>query len=250
MIFNTEEYFNKIYDILVNLGGAPENERIPFVYEHLREDYPCNEWRFCGKLGFGGKYRSMRNSVDCYQEDETNERVELIKQMNIELAKAKRPLIYLDLDGVCADFNTEIMKVHPTIFEHEDGDYRSQVIDEIVEADVNIFQRLQPMPGALEAIEYLKEHFDIYFLSTAMWNVPESFTDKRLWLEKHFGDFAKKRLILTHRKDLNIGHFLIDDRLKNGAAEFRGKHIHFGVDPFSDWKTVVAYLKNFVNVNI
>ena len=45
----------------------------------------CDEWRFMGKLGFGGKYRSGTNRVDCYSEDETPERLDLIKQINIKL---------------------------------------------------------------------------------------------------------------------------------------------------------------------
>ena len=90
MLFHTEEYYNKVYDILVNIGGAVETDRIAFVYEHLNAEYPCTEWRFSGKLGFGGKYRSKRNTVDCYQEDETSKRIELIKLMNKELAKIKK----------------------------------------------------------------------------------------------------------------------------------------------------------------
>jgi 5'-nucleotidase len=158
-----------------------------------------------------------------------------------------KKILFIDLDGVIADFNAEIMKVHPTIFEHEDGDYRGKVIDQICESDVRIFRRLPLMEGAYDAINYLQNHFEIYFLSTPMWNVPESFTDKRLWIEEHFGELAKKRLILSHRKDLNLGDFLVDDRLKNGAAEFKGKHIHFGTSEFPDWNSVVLYLNNFLN---
>ena len=35
-------------------------------------------------------------------------------------------------------------------------------------------------------------------------------------------------MIITHRKDLLIGEYLIDDRLANGAEHFRGKLISFG----------------------
>jgi 5'(3')-deoxyribonucleotidase len=76
-----------------------------------------------------------------------------------------------------------------------------------------------------------------------MYDIPESYTDKRLWLEKHYGDLVKKRLILTNRKDLAIGDFLIDDRLKNGSEKFTGELIHFGTKAFPDWQSVVKYLK-------
>jgi 5'(3')-deoxyribonucleotidase len=75
-----------------------------------------------------------------------------------------------------------------------------------------------------------------------MWDIPESYTDKRLWLEKYYGDLAKKRLILTNRKDLAIGDYLIDDRLKNGSEKFKGMFIHFGTKAFPDWESVITFL--------
>lgn len=55
------------------------------------DPYPCTEWRFCGALGFGGKFRNNGNNdnvpyVDCYSEDETSERLEMIKKANIRIA--------------------------------------------------------------------------------------------------------------------------------------------------------------------
>lgn len=75
-------------------------------------------------------------------------------------------------------------------------------------------------------------------------NCPESFTGKKRWLNEHFGEFAKKRLILTHRKDLNLGEFLIDDRITNGVENFNGVHIHFGSSSFPNWKIVEQYFVN------
>lgn len=51
----------------------------------------CNEYRFCGALGFGGKFRNNGNNdntpyVDCYQEDETPERRKMIERANTRLA--------------------------------------------------------------------------------------------------------------------------------------------------------------------
>lgn len=83
----TEEKANKIYDILVSLGGANESERDNFIYYHIESFYGCDEWRFGGKLGFGGKYRSITNRVDCYQEDEDVERIKLIEEIDSALLK-------------------------------------------------------------------------------------------------------------------------------------------------------------------
>ena len=60
--------------------------------------------------------------------------------------------------------------------------------------------------------------------------------------KKHLGEYAKKRLILSHHKHLNYGDFLVDDRPNNGASEFKGQWIQFGSPDFPDWKTVREYL--------
>ena len=63
-----------------------------------------------------------------------------------------------------------------------------------------------------------------------------------MWVKKHLGDKAYKRLIISHRKDLNKGHYLIDDREKNGAKDFEGELILFGSEKFKDWLAVKKYL--------
>ena len=51
----TKEKAGKVYDLLV---GAYEPDRDNFIYHHTESKDGCSEWRFCGKLGFGGKYRT------------------------------------------------------------------------------------------------------------------------------------------------------------------------------------------------
>ena len=91
-----------------------------------------------------------------------------------------------------------------------------------------IFALMDPMPGAIEAFNELAKVYDTYILSTAPWNNPSAWEDKIEWVQKHLGDAAHKRLILSHNKHLNMGDYLIDDRLANGADKFQGEHIHFG----------------------
>lgn len=83
----TKDSANKIYDVLVHDGGAVEHMRTSFIYHHSESKEGCDEWRFIGKLGFGGKYRSRYNKVDCYSEDENPERLKLIKKINNKLSK-------------------------------------------------------------------------------------------------------------------------------------------------------------------
>jgi hypothetical protein len=76
---------NKVYDILVQECGAPELQRASFVHTQTTEH--CREWRFCGCLGFGGKFWNTNEKlyVNCYTEDETSERRTMIKRTNILL---------------------------------------------------------------------------------------------------------------------------------------------------------------------
>lgn len=160
-----------------------------------------------------------------------------------------KKILYIDMDGVVADFDkaiTPFLEPFPNLTEQE----RYDKVDEIIPANPNFFHDLEPMPDSIETVKKLFDKFDVYFLSTPMWIAPDSFTGKRIWIEKYFGELAVKRLILSHRKDLNIGDYLIDDRTHNGAGEFTGEHIHFGTDKFPTWDSVYEYLMKEDNKEI
>lgn len=141
--------------------------------------------------------------------------------------------LYVDMDNVLVDFRSGLHGLEPKVVRaYEDR------LDELP----GIFARMEPLPGALEAYARLRTHFDTYVLSTAPWENPSAWSDKLLWIKRHLGTHAHKRLILTHHKNLNAGDFLIDDRTKNGVEHFGGEHIHFGTERFPDWPSVVAYL--------
>jgi len=87
-----KEFYDCIYTVLIEIGGATENMREPFIDYNMDEGCIVYEWRFGHKLGFGGKYRKVKNEVDCYKEDETPERLELIEKINRQLKNIK--LVY------------------------------------------------------------------------------------------------------------------------------------------------------------
>lgn len=80
-----EETANKIYDVLVQLGGAYEKNREMFLHAHLKGD--IREYRFQGVFGFGGKYRVKTNRIDYYSEDHTKPLDLLREHINEELNK-------------------------------------------------------------------------------------------------------------------------------------------------------------------
>jgi len=105
-----------------------------------------------------------------------------------------------------------------------------------------IFSLMTPMQDAIKSFEILAKHFDVYILSTSPWDNPTAASEKVEWVKKYLPELAYKRLILSHNKHLNIGDYLIDDRLANGVDRFQGEHIHFGQHNFQDWTSVVDYL--------
>lgn len=143
--------------------------------------------------------------------------------MDMELMKKK--VIYVDLDGVIVDYMTA---------------YRMTTEEE--RRKKGFFESLLPIAGAIEAFKHLSEKHDVYLLSTAPWSNPHAWAEKRIWVEKHLGDCAFKRLILSHNKGLLKGDYLIDDRTENGVDGFEGQHIHFGQENFKTWKEVLEYL--------
>ncbi len=143
-----------------------------------------------------------------------------------------KKIIYFDLDGTIVDFQSAFEFLEPEVLSKYQGR-----LDEVP----NIFSLMKPIAGAIEVFNQLAQDYDCYILSTAPWENASAWSDKLLWVKEHLGENGYKRLILSHHKHLNIGDYLIDDRLKNGAERFTGKHIQFGTDLFSDWQAVLEY---------
>ena len=144
-----------------------------------------------------------------------------------------KKILYFDMDGVLVDNLSGIAQLSSEIRKEYEGR---------LYAVPGVYSLMKPLEGGLQAFETLSKIYDSYILSTPPWYNTSAWSDKHQWVKKYLGISAKKRLILSQHKHLNRGDYLIDDRRVNGAAEFRGEHIHFGTKQFPDWKSVLDYL--------
>jgi 5'(3')-deoxyribonucleotidase len=172
----------------------------------------------------------------------------------------EKEIVYIDMDNVVVDFVTGIEKLPSELLaQFPEIDGKRKGIDDAP----GIFSLMDPYPDSIDAVIALTQStkLDVYLLSTAPWNNPSAWSDKLKWVHDKFDTGIRdekhperenhlyKRLILSHNKHRNAGAYLIDDRLANGARDFKGKHIHFGeADPlelrdgeFPTWLSVLQF---------
>ena len=145
----------------------------------------------------------------------------------------RKKRVFVDMDNVLVDFESGLVQVSEEVKQEYEGR-----LDEIP----GLFGLMKPMPGAIDAMHELQKHYDLFILSTAPWKNPSAWSDKVTWVTKYLDDVFHKRMVITHRKDLCQGDYLIDDRGKNGTSEFAGEWIEFGSEKFPDWNSVLEYL--------
>lgn len=149
----------------------------------------------------------------------------------------KKKIVYVDMDNTIVNFRSGIEKLSKEDQEKYKDDY---------DKHPEIFNLMDPIDGAIDALKELNDHFDLYILSTAPWDNPNAWKHKREWIERYFGkgkeNIFYKKVILSHHKNLNSGDILIDDRPNNGAKEFHGERILFGSNEFPSWELVVKKL--------
>lgn len=135
----------------------------------------------------------------------------------------ERLRIFIDMDGVLANFD-KAKRSHP---DFEKKGFRPDLTLD--------FSKFEPMPGALEAVKDLIEMgHDLFIATTPPWNHPDAWGQKRYWVEEHLPQL-KRKMFLTHRKDLLIGDILIDDSTYRGQRDFKGRFIHFNPNKGIGW---------------
>ena len=132
-----------------------------------------------------------------------------------------KKVVYFDMDGVLVNFQSGIDQLDL----YHKIEYKENY-DEVP----GIFGTMKPNEDMIDLFNamFSDERYDCYVLSTAPWENPSASSDKVEWIQKYLPK-AYKRLILSHNKHLNVGDYLIDDRTANGAGEFGGELLQYGV---------------------
>lgn len=148
----------------------------------------------------------------------------------------KKIRVFVDMDGVLVNFEKAIADYHATA-----TPYLSELYRNDPDLIPGIFRDAEPIPGAIEAMRLLSSTgiYDLCIATTSPWDIPYAAADKMFWIQKYLGKEFYKSMMITHRKDLLNGEYLIDDRTANGADGFQGMFIHFGTSQYPDWETVL-----------
>ncbi|MBM7425002.1 5' nucleotidase, NT5C type [Spongiibacter marinus] len=152
------------------------------------------------------------------------------------MADRKQTIIYVDMDHVLCDY-AEGFSRQKDLF----PDLQFPQSEE-----PGMYIGLNPLPGAIESYHWLNDlpETDVYILTAPSIHNSHCYSEKRDWVEKHLGLSVVQNLIITPHKNLNKGHYLIDDMPSGkGQDRFEGSLIQFGSEQFPDWESVRTFFE-------
>jgi len=138
----------------------------------------------------------------------------------------RRKRLLVDVDEVLADFHTPVFDLAAKLFgkklTSEDFD-TWDLFDHFPKAErkalFNAMEQpgyctsLPPLPGALEAIQELRNYVDVYVV-TSPFPSPTWVSERYAWLHEHF-NFKPSEVITTSSKFVVAGDAFLDDRPDN-----------------------------------
>ncbi|MDG3085291.1 hypothetical protein P7F88_03900 [Vibrio hannami] len=142
--------------------------------------------------------------------------------------------VYIDMDDVLCEYTRA--------FEEKQRTFPSV---RYPQSQYGFFANLEPVEDAVESAKKLiaSEQFDPYILTAPSVYNPMSYTEKRIWIEKHFGLAFCEKLIICSNKGLLMGDVLIDDRAEGKGQElFQGELMQFGTATYPNWRAVMERL--------
>lgn len=141
------------------------------------------------------------------------------------LSSEGKPLIFLDLDGVCCDFLSGVARLfgHESLDDLPVGEYDLAKLFNTTWPDVDLRIResvfpfwlnLKPYPWTKKMVRLLQEMGEVVILSSPWPQDSECHRQKLLWVDRELG-IPHSEVILTPHKHLLAapGRLLIDDRI-------------------------------------
>lgn len=136
-----------------------------------------------------------------------------------------KPIVYIDIDGVLADFHAEYCITAGVHYPHhrdikfpKDDPIRQKMIGS------DFYSRLPKYPSADELIDIIVNQFGVYSILSSPLNddYENSSKHKRIWIRRELS-VQPENIIIADNKDLYamkdaIPNILIDDRSKNLQA--------------------------------
>jgi 5'-nucleotidase len=143
-------------------------------------------------------------------------------------------IAYVDMDDVLCDYTRAC---HVALAINPENKYP--------QSQYGFFSNLRAIEGAVGAVNALmtSDIYEPYILTAPSTRNTFSYTEKRVWIEQHFGYKFVEKLIICSNKGLLKGDYLIDDHVNGkGQENFEGKLIHFGSKEFPHWNAVKEQL--------
>lgn len=145
--------------------------------------------------------------------------------------------IYVDMDGVMADFERAIVE---TGLEGPE-----------LKLIQGTYLNLHPYPGAFDALDKLEEMgFEIRISTKIPRNNLHAASEKLFWLERYRPKYISHTTITNDKGDSGrLGDYIIDDRPhKANVSNFNGTLLDFGPkNTYKDWDSILKFFIEKVN---
>ncbi len=142
-------------------------------------------------------------------------------------------IVFVDMDGVLADFYTLYLKM----LEQEPEIKYPQ-------SQWGFFRNLEPIKDAIDTYKWLNSVCRTHILTAPSYMNPLCYTEKRDWVGTYLGMDAANKMIICGYKNLCKGDYLVDDNYTGkGQDLFEGVLLHFHQET-NNWKHIKDKLVN------
>ena len=138
--------------------------------------------------------------------------------------------LLVDMDGVVTNFNKTVWdsleddypidtmgfpRPDPILDFYAEDAYDNPHFKNIVhevQSRPGFFKRLEPIKGAIYALEELEKKYEVFICTAPLLENPTCCNDKLWWIDNHLGGDWIRRTIITKDKTVIDGDILIDDK--------------------------------------